>query len=93
MISKTFCNADPLEDANNGDNINKYPIICELHARYHEDTSVAGLPVVVADKRTLAGRALALGNTCHAEADVFRLVEGNRVEDGDTVPAGLDLNR
>lgn len=24
MISKTFCNADPLEDANNGDNINKY---------------------------------------------------------------------
>jgi len=24
---------------------------------------------------------------------VFRLVEGSRVEDGDTVPAGLDLNR
>jgi hypothetical protein len=23
---------------------------------------------------------------------VFRLVEGSRVEDGDTVPAGLDLN-
>lgn len=69
-----------------------FPVVCELYARDHEDASVTGLPVVVADKRTLAGGALALGNACHPEANVFRLVEGSRVEDGDTVPAGLDLN-
>jgi hypothetical protein len=73
--------------------INTYPIVCELHARYHEDATVAGLPVVVADKRTLAGGALAFGDACHAEADVFGLVEGSRVEDGDTVPTRLDLDR
>ena len=69
-----------------------YPVICELYTRHHEDAPVASLPVVVADKRTLASRALAFGNVCHVEANVLRLVEGSRVKDGDFVPAGLDLD-
>ena len=85
--------AQPLDEDTRVTTEITYPVICELYARHHENTPIAGLPVVVTDKGTLAGGALAFSNTCHAEADVFRLVEGSRIEDGDTVPAGLDLDR
>jgi hypothetical protein len=94
MMSKTFCEwGDPSRKRHAAEiKMYTYAVVCELYAGHHQDASVASLPIVVADKRTLAGGALAFGNACHAEANVFRLVEGSGIKDGDTVPAGLDLD-
>jgi hypothetical protein len=70
-----------------------YLIISELYTRNHENATVACLPVIVADEGTLAGRAFAFSNAGHAEANAFWLVEGGRVQDGNSIPAGLDLDR
>jgi hypothetical protein len=72
---------------------NTYPIISELYAGHHEDATVTGFPIVVADERAFTGGAFALCDACHAEADVFWLVKGGGVQDGDAVPTGLDLDR
>lgn len=69
-----------------------YPIVREFHTRNHENATIARLPVIVADEGTLAGRAFALGDAGHAEANAFWLVEGSGVQDGNAIPAGLDLN-
>jgi len=69
-----------------------YPIICQLHAGYHENATVTSLPVVVANKRTFACGAFALGDAGHAEANAFWLVEWSRVQDSNAIPAGLDLD-
>jgi hypothetical protein len=55
-----------------------YPVVCKLHAWNHEDATVASLPVIVANERTLAGGAFALGDAGHSEANTFRLVKGSR---------------
>ena len=70
-----------------------HPIVRELHARDHHNAPVARVPVVVADETALGGRALALGDARHAEADVRGRVERRGVEDRDPVPAGLHLDR
>ena len=64
-----------------------YPIIGELYTGNHENATVAGLPVIIADERTLAGGTFAFGNAGHAEADALWLVEGSWVQDGNAVPA------
>jgi hypothetical protein len=70
-----------------------FPVVGKLYSWNHEDATVASLPVIVANERTLAGGAFALRNASHSEANTFRLVKGGRVQDGDAVPAGLDLDR
>ena len=70
-----------------------YPIIRELYTRNHENTTVACLPVIVADKGTLAGGTFTLGDAGHAEANAFWLVERGGVQDGNAIPTGLDLDR
>lgn len=70
-----------------------YLIIRELYTRNHENATIACLPVIVADEGTLACRAFAFSNAGHAEANAFWLVEGGRVQDGNAIPAGLDLDR
>jgi hypothetical protein len=74
-----------------GRGYNTYPIIRKFYAGHHEDAPVAGFPIVVADKRALTGRAFALCDAGHTEADVLWLVEGGGVQDGNAVPTGLDL--
>jgi hypothetical protein len=69
-----------------------YPIVCELYSWNHEDAAVSRLPVIVANERTFTSGAFALRNAGHAEAYPFRLVKGGRVQDGNAVPAGLDLD-
>ncbi len=81
-----------IEGKRNGD-ANTDPVVREFHARYHQDSSVACLPVVVTDETALARGALALGDARHAEADVWWCVEGGRIHHSDTVPAGLYLYR
>jgi hypothetical protein len=71
---------------------NTNPIIGELYTWNHEDAPIAGLPIIIANKRTFASGAFAFGDAGHAEADTLRQVEGSRVQDGDAVPTGLDLD-
>jgi hypothetical protein len=56
-----------------------YPIVCELHPWNHENATVACLPVIVANKRTLASGAFALSDACHSEANAIRLVKWGRI--------------
>jgi hypothetical protein len=101
MISKTCCKSvygqtkqDKGTNATAVDvSTTTYLIIGELYTGNHENATVAGLPVIIADKRTLASGAFAFGNAGHAEADTLRLVEGSRVQDCDAIPARLDLDR
>ena len=67
-------------------------VVREFDPRNHHDPAVASFPVVVADETAFAGTALSLCELCEAEADVRGRVEGRWVEDGDAVPAGLDLD-
>ena len=56
-----------------------YPVICELHSWNHENATVACLPVIVANERTLASGAFTLGDPCHSEANAIRLVKWGRI--------------
>ena len=69
-----------------------HPIVRELDSRNHDDAPVPGVPVIVADERTLGSRALSRRELGHAELDVRVRVHRGRVEDGDAVPARLDLD-
>lgn len=68
-----------------------YVVVCELDSRNHDDSSVAGLGVIVADERALTRTALLGSEVGHPELRVGLGVDGCGVEDGDPVPARLDL--
>lgn len=70
-----------------------YVVVRELDPRNHDDSSITGLGVVVANERTLTRTALLGGEVGHPEPCVGLGVDGRRVEDGDSVPARLDLER
>lgn len=86
--------ADPLVSPDSGqissfgvDNVPDFSVVCEFDAGNHDDTSVPGVKVVVADKRTFTGRAFALSQVGHSEPDVRRFVERSGIQHGNTVPA------
>jgi len=67
-------------------------IISQLHSRYHDNASISSVPVVISNQRTFGGGTFTIVKLCHAEFDVRLGVERCRVENGYTVPAGLDLD-
>ncbi len=74
----------------NGDST--YPVVCELHPWNHQNATVACLPVIVANEGTFASGAFTLSDACHSEANALRLVKWGGIQDGNTIPAGLDLD-
>jgi hypothetical protein len=69
------------------DDVKHATVICQLHARDHDDTAKPCVPIVVADETAFGSGALAIGDVRHSEADVRRRVERFGIEDSDTVPA------
>lgn len=66
-------------------------VVCQLHSRHHEYSTVTGLPVVITNETALGGRALVFGQFRHTEADVGWSIEWCRIQYRDTIPACLHL--
>jgi hypothetical protein len=89
-MSNTRCGAR--QDSENNKKKGTDVIIRELNARHHHYAPVARLPIIIANQGALARTALAVSDARHAEADVWGKVERCGIQDGDAVPAALDLD-
>lgn len=69
------------------DNIPNFSVVGELDSGDHDDTSIPGVKVVIADKRAFTRRAFALIQVGHSEFDMRRFVKGSGIENSNTVPA------
>jgi hypothetical protein len=69
-----------------------YLVVSQLDPRNHDDPPVPRVPIIVADQTALTRRALSRAEFGHAEPNVRMSVHGRGVENGDSVPAGLDLD-
>lgn len=74
------------------DNLKHFLVIGEFHARHHKYTTIPGVPVIITDETALGCGALMLTYASHAETDVWWCIERRGIEDGYTVPAGLNLD-
>lgn len=67
-------------------------IISQLNPRHHQNPTIPRLPIIITYQTTLARRTLSLHQPRHPEPHMRRGVKRSGIEDGDAVPAGLDLD-
>lgn len=67
-------------------------IISQFNPRHHQYPPIPRLPIIITYQTTLARRTLSLHQPGHAKPHMRRGVKRSGVEDGDAVPAGLDLD-
>ena len=93
MISYTLCEQHHGQLCRGGKEQETNTIICKLNPWNHHDTTIPCLPVVVTNQTTLRCAALSFGDLRHTEADMGRRIERCWVQDCDSIPARLHLER
>lgn len=67
-------------------------VVSQFHARNHDDPTISSHPVIVANQTAFTGRTFTGAELRHSEPDVRNLIHGSGVENGNSVPARLNLN-
>ena len=73
--------------------IETHPVVRQFYPWNHENPPVPRLPVVIAYQTAFRRGTLAFCQPCHAETDIGWGIERSGVEDGNSVPTRLDLDR